>query len=49
MGERGRAEQQKDQNNPHHDRLPFSQKLRFPRGGTIFRILQLVDLTNIGA
>src|SRR6266403_6279549 len=29
MGERGRAEQQKDQNNPHHDRLPFSQKLRF--------------------
>src|SRR6476660_8355346 len=25
VGTRGRAEQQKDQNNPHHDRLPFSR------------------------
>jgi hypothetical protein len=36
MGERGRAEQQKDQNNPHHDRLPFSQKLRFCAAAPFF-------------
>src|SRR5258708_35802644 len=29
MCERGRAEQQEDQDNPYHDRLPFSQRLRF--------------------
>ena len=26
MGERGSAEQQEDQDNPHHDRLPFLSK-----------------------
>ena len=30
------AEQQKDQNNPHHDRLPFSQKLRFCAAAPFF-------------
>jgi hypothetical protein len=40
MGERGSAEQQEDQDNPHHDRLPFLSKgLRLLRGlGAIFQI-----------
>src|SRR5258706_9766177 len=36
MSERGRAEQQKDQNNPHHDRITFSQKLRFCAAAPFF-------------
>ena len=32
VGERASAEQQEDQNNPHHDRLP--QKATLLRGGT---------------
>ena len=40
MGERGRAEQQEDQDNPHHHRgpTPFSQRLHSRGSGTIFRI-----------
>jgi hypothetical protein len=38
MGDRGSAEQQEDQNNPHYDRLPPSLKATLLRGGTIFRI-----------
>jgi len=38
MGERGSAEQQEDQDNPHHDRLPL-KRLRLLRGlGAIFQI-----------
>jgi len=39
MGERRSAEQEKDQNNPHHDRLPLLSKATLLRGGTIFRIM----------
>src|SRR6266481_7838376 len=38
MGERGRAEQQEDQDNPHHHRgpTPFSQRLRFCAAAAAF-------------
>ena len=48
MGERGRAKQQKDQDDPHHHRrpTPFFQRLRFLRDrGTIFRTM----FTELGA
>jgi hypothetical protein len=36
MGDRWRAEQHEDQDNPHHDRLRFSQKLRFCAAAPFF-------------
>jgi hypothetical protein len=49
VGERGRAKQQKDQDNPHHHRrpTPFFQRLRFCAAAALFSETMFTELAQL--